>query len=346
MFYTGTINNMKLGSIDTNKNVLIVAEIGNNHEGNFSVARDLVIKAAEAGVDAVKFQTFETDLYISRASTERYKLLERFQLSIDEFQQLADLARTLGLLFISTPLDMQSAHKLLPIVDAYKIASGDIDYFDLITFVVGTDKPIIMSSGASTLPEIERAIALVRKKYLNPESMMEKFSLLHCVSCYPASEEDVNLSIIPMLAKNLDVVVGYSDHTLGIEAAVQSVAMGARIVEKHFTLDKNFSEFRDHQLSADPTELSRLVERIRLTEKLMGNAEKRVLSCEQSIRPQIRRTAVAAHRLEVGHILTEKDVLWARAGLGLGTEHKALLMGRSVIKSIDQGYPIEEQDLG
>ena len=261
---------MKIGNLDTRDKVMIVAEIGNNHEGSVELARQLVDKAADAGVDAVKFQTFKTETFVSPHDVDRFNRMKSFELTRENFEELAVRAKNNGLLFISTPLDMPSATFLIKIVDALKIASGDNTFYPLIELVSKSDKPIILSTGFADEEQIKFSASLIK----NNRPMRTSYSglaLLHCVSAYPVNPSDANLSAIRTLAEKFpSTTIGYSDHTIGNEAAILAVAAGARIIEKHFTIDRNYSEFRDHQLSADPTSMAELVTKIRDAEILLG----------------------------------------------------------------------------
>lgn len=333
---------MKIGSIDTRSTPLVVAEIGNNHEGNYAVARKLVEAAAAAQVHAVKFQTFNTDYYVTRADEARWRRLKSFELSIEQFEELAKLAHERGLLFLSTPFDLASAAGLSRFVDAFKIASGDVDFFPLIERVLGYGKPLIVSTGASDLHRVAATVRFVKERL--GARMPEAFALLHCVASYPAPAREVNLRAMALLRERFGVSVGFSDHTVGINAATYAVAAGAEIIEKHFTLDKNHSEFRDHQLSADPQELRRLVERIGEVRTLLGTATKAVQPSEQGSLALIRRSIVAARALPAGATLRSEDLTWVRprAGLAPGAEHE--LLNRRLRRAKAFGEPITGED--
>jgi sialic acid synthase SpsE len=333
---------MKIGGVDTRNTPFVVAEIGNNHEGDYSVARKLVEAAAAAQVHAVKFQTFNTDYYVTRADEARYQRLKSFELTIEQFEELAKLAHERGLLFLSTPFDLASAAGLSRFVDAFKIASGDIDFFPLIDRVLGYGKPLIVSTGASDLDKVAATVRFVKDRL--GARMPEIFALLHCVASYPAPASEVNLRAMALLRERFGVSVGFSDHTMGIDAATFAVAAGAEIIEKHFTLDKNYSEFRDHQLSADPQELRLLVERIEAVRTLMGTATKAVQPSEQSSLTLIRRSIVAARALPAGATLRSEDLTWVRprAGLAPGAEHE--LVNRRLRRAKAFGEPITGED--
>ena len=321
---------------------LIVAEIGNNHEGDAAVALDLVHRAADAGVDAVKFQTFRTDLFVRASDTARYERLSRFELSAETFARLAETAHGRGLLFISTPLDLPSVSVLEPLVDAFKIASGDITFSPLIERVAKSGKPVVLSSGASDLAEIRQAMALLRGGADGASS--PELVVLHCVSCYPAPDAQASLATIPFLRRQLDVPVGYSDHTLGIDAAVYAAVLGACVIEKHFTLDKQYSEFRDHQLSADFEEMKTLVERVRHAQALVGRAGKTVQTCEGPMREAIRRSIVAAADLPEGHVLSDGDLMWLRPATGIAPGGESQFVGRRLTRALSRGDALSASD--
>jgi sialic acid synthase SpsE len=333
---------MKIAGIDTRDTPLVVAEIGNNHEGNYAVARKLVEAAATAGVHAVKFQTFNTDFYVTRADEARHRRLKSFELTIDQFEELAALAHECGLLFVSTPFDLASASGLARFVDAFKIASGDVDFFPLIDRVLGYGKPLIISTGASDLDKVAATVRFAKDRL--GSRMQDDLALLHCVAAYPAPAAEVNLRAMALLKERFGVSVGFSDHTMGIDAATLAIAAGAEIIEKHFTLDKNYSEFRDHQLSADPQELALLVERIGAARTLMGTATKAVQPSEQASVMLIRRAIVAARELPAGATIRREDLTWVRprAGLAPGAEHQ--LVNRRLRRAKAFGEPITGED--
>lgn len=335
---------MIIEDFNTDNKVLIVAEIGNNHEGNIDIARRLVEEAAECGVDAVKFQTFITEKFVSSADTIRFKRLKSFELSQSDFIQLSKLAHSLNILFISTPLDLESAQFLSPIVDAYKIASGDNNFYPLLDEVAKSGKPVIISTGASEQEQIINAVSAIENgwKTYNKKSDL---AILHCVSCYPAPSDQVNLQTLANYSVTYKYTTGYSDHTIGIEASVLAVAFGARIIEKHFTLDKSFSSFRDHQLSADPKDMSELVRRIRSASVLIGSKEKKVQPCESELSLAIRRSIVAGVDMDLGHSITLSDLLWIRPGGGLAPGNENKLIGKILKRNVMFGERLQEHDV-
>jgi len=332
---------MEIGSFNTDQKVLIVAEIGNNHEGNFAVAQELVEKAAQAGADAVKFQTFKTESFVSRSDPARFARLKSFELSFAQFQALGDLARSRGLLFVSTPLDLGSAEFLEGIVDALKIASGDNNFYPLLDQVSRSRKALIVSTGVSDDAQVGRTLDCIRRH----RDSLKGVALLHCVAAYPVPVEQANLSSIPYLASRYPVTVGYSDHTLGIDAAVLAVGLGARIVEKHFTLNKNYSSFRDHQLSADPADLKELVSKVRKIPLLLGTPGKVIQAAEAANLPVVRRSIVAGRDLPAGHRLERGDLLWTRPSGGLPPGEEGILEGKRLRRAVGFGQILRSSDV-
>lgn len=334
---------MRLGSIDTAAKVLIIAEIGNNHEGDAALAAEMIRLAARAGADAVKFQTIVPERLVSPELPERVRQLGRFQLSYEIYESLAAVAAREGVLFLSTPFDVESARFLDKLVPAYKIASGDNDFFPLLDVVAATGKPVILSTGLCDLAEVRAAQERLRQGW-RARGVEGDLALLHCVSSYPTAPEDANLGFLRDLA-SLGETVGYSDHTLGVEAAVLAVALGARIIEKHFTISKTHSDFRDHQLSADPAELAELVRRTRLAETLLGDGAKRRLDCEEGVRGAARRSAVAGRDLPAGTVLALADLDWLRPGGGLSPARSEELVGRRLRRPLARGARLTLEDL-
>jgi sialic acid synthase SpsE len=329
---------MRIGDLNSSEQVIIIAEIGNNHEGSIEVARELVDRAAAAGVDAVKFQTFKTETFVAPTQVERFERMKGFELSQDAFAELADRARQRGIKFISTPLDMPSAKFLDTIVDGLKVASGDNTFYPLIEFMAGTDKPLIISTGFAGEPEIALAAATVEKRRAGRPNGPE-MALLHCVSAYPVAPEDANLGAIGRLRNRFGnlATIGYSDHTLGAEAATLAIGAGARIIEKHFTLDRNYSDFRDHQLSADPAMMTALVKAIRQAEILLGDGALAPRQVERDSETPVRRSIAAARDLEAGDTVGPGDIMWIRPGEGYPPGSESRVLGRTLGRSVGPG---------
>lgn len=333
---------MRIGHKDTDHQVVVVAEIGNNHEGSLEAALELVERAALAGADAVKFQTIVPELLVGPEQAGRLEQLRRLCLPWEAFPALRQAADDAGLIFLSTPFDLESARFLDPLVPAYKIASGDNDFFPLIEAVAAAGKPVLLSTGLCGLPQVRAAKTAIERIW-DRDGYQGELALLHCVASYPTPPQEANLRAIGTLA-GLGATPGYSDHTLGIEAAVLAVALGARVVEKHFTLDKNRSDFRDHQLSADPAELRLLVERIRQVELLVGQGQKTVMPCEGPALIAARRSAVAAVDLAEGETLAPERLLWLRPGGGIAPSQAAALYGKRLCRSVRRHERLEPSD--
>jgi sialic acid synthase SpsE len=335
---------LKIGSIDLDREVLVIAEIGNNHEGQFDLACEMIGLAAEAGAGAVKFQTIVPDRLVSVAQKERIQQLERFRFTYDQFRALSLVAEREGVLFLSTPFDLESARFLNDLVPAFKIASGDNNFFPLIDVVARTGKPILLSAGLADLDDLKVSVERIRAAWRSA-GVHGDLAVLHCVVSYPTPPADAHLRAILAL-RELGVTVGYSDHTLGIEAAVLAVALGARVIEKHFTINKQQSSFRDHQLSADPAEMKELVRRVRDADVLLGSPGKHVTASERDVLEKVRRSIVAARDLGEGHVVAPEDLGWVRPGHGLapGQEHR--LVGRRLRRAISRGDAILAADVG
>lgn len=330
---------MKIKDINIKDKVLIIAEIGNNHEGSYSLAEDMIGLAEESGADAVKFQTFQTEHYVSVNDKERYKRLKSFELTFKEFEKLSNIAKELGILFISTPFDLESALFLNSIVDAMKISSGDNTFYPLIQSVAETGKPIIMSTGLVDIQQIMKSKTLIENIWAEKD-IVQDLAVLHCVSAYPVEAQYANLRAIQSLRESLDCTVGLSDHTIGTTSAIASVALGARIIEKHFTLDKHFSDFRDHQISCDPQDMKQLVQSVREAEKMMGSGAKIAQLPEKDSSPLMRRSIVAKHSLSKGHKLKLGDITWVRPSGGLEPGEEHIIIGKRLSQSIEKGEKI------
>ena len=303
---------MKKINFNNLKNTFIIAEVGNNHEGNFNIARKLIKLAAKAGVDAVKFQTFIVDEFINKEEKKRFNQLKKFQLTYNQFKELKKIANNHNLRFISTPLDFKSSKFLLQNSDLMKIASCDNNFFPMIENIVDKKKPLIISTGLLDFKNILYLINCLNKK-IGKKILIEKVAFLHCVTSYPVDDESANLNAIDFLKKKTDLCIGYSDHTLGKEACLMAVSKGAKIIEKHFTIDKNFSDFRDHAISADFKELKEIVLSIRKIEKLRGKSEKKIQKCEIPFLEAIRRMPFAKKNIKKGEIITFSNTKFLRS---------------------------------
>ncbi|MCX8045004.1 MAG: N-acetylneuraminate synthase family protein [Desulfobacterota bacterium] len=335
---------MKIDRCDLDKEVMVVAEIGNNHEGSFARAEEMICRAADAGADAVKFQTIIPERLVSSEQHERIAQLRRFSLSYRQFEALKAKADKERVLFLSTPFDLESVRFLNELVPAFKIASGDIDFFPLLETVAQTGKPVILSTGCSTLAEVREAHARITQVWRSM-GIDQEIALLHSVAGYPTPLHQANLKCIATLHQ-LGVTVGYSDHTIGTDAAVAAVALGARIVEKHFTLTKQLSSFRDHALSADPEEFTAMVRRIRDVTVMLGDGIKQPQPCELSQQTFMRRSIAAAYSLQKGQPITLHDLTWVRPQRGLKAGQEHLVVGKKLIRDVDAGTVLVPELIG
>lgn len=334
---------MKIGPVDLDLEVLVVAEIGNNHEGNVALAEKMIGLAAEAGAGAVKFQAIVPERLVSVEQAARIEQLRRFQLKEQDLERLADRARREGVIFLCTPFDLDMARFLNPLVPAFKVASGDITFYPLIETLADTGKPILLSVGGTTLEEVKRTRDFIRASW-ERKGIGGGLALLHCVVSYPTPPEEANLRAIETL-RGLGDVVGYSDHTMGVDAAVLSVALGARIVEKHFTIRKDYSDFRDHRLSADPDDLKRMVKRIRDARLMLGDGERRPGKSERENIEAVRRSIAAGRELPAGTRIERAHLCWVRPAGGLAPGREPELLGRVLRRGIRAGERIAREDL-
>lgn len=319
------------------KKTFIIAEIGNNHEGSFKQAKKLILAAKKCGVDAVKFQTFIPELYVSKEDKNRLKKLKKFQLTFQDFKKLSNYCKKIGIIFFSTPFDEVSATYLNHFQKIFKVSSGDNDYFSLIKLLAKFNKTLIISTGLADLNLISKIRNTVLRIWKKLKKNKKKLVFMHCVTSYPVRQEEANLLAIRTLKKRYkDCEIGYSDHTMGILAPLIAVSLGARLIEKHFTVDKNFSEFRDHKISADPKEMKQLVSNIRNLEKLMGDGKKIPQKSEKINLKIIRRKAVAKKNILRGEIIKKENVIWVRAKKGITNNYEKNLIGKLSKINIDK----------
>jgi len=322
----------------------IIAEAGVNHNGGLAMARALIDAAAEAGVDAVKFQTFRAaDLVTEDAPKARYQqastgvgesqyaMLRRLELSEEAHGILMADCRRKGLLFLSTPFEARSADLLETLgVEAFKIPSGELTNLPFLKHVASKGKPMIVSTGMANLEEVHEAVAVIRG------AGNEHLALLHCVSCYPADPADVNLRAMHALADAFHVPVGFSDHTLGMEVALAAVALGACVIEKHFTLDRTLPG-PDHGASLEPGELRAMVEGVRKVESALGDGRKAPCAGESNTAEVARKSLVAAMDIEAGTTLTSEMIAVKRPGTGLAPRRRAEIVGRVLKRAVRKG---------
>jgi N,N'-diacetyllegionaminate synthase len=331
---------MKIDDFDTDQRVLVIAEIGNNHEGDFNLAKELIGLAAEAGANAVKFQSIVPERLVSPNDLARIEQLQKFRLEEKNFRALREEAERLGIIFLSTPFDLDVVDFLDELVPAFKIASSDNNFFPLIDKVASKGKPILISLGLGRIAHARDLERYLDDYWRNLGMDNPGICFMHCVCAYPTPIEEAGLMQLDRL-KALNATSGYSDHTLGIKACELAVARGARVVEKHFTKDKNQSSFRDHQLSADYYDFKQLVKTIRECEKYLGSKSEKVLQdCEKSNIKAIRRSARANKNIQKETLFSQNDLSFFRGNdsdmeIKLGLSLKA-------IKDINKGDLIQQ----
>lgn len=326
---------------------LIIAEAGVNHNGSLELAKKLVDVAKEAGADIVKFQTAKLDSLVSKyAPMAEYQkentktdqaqkeMLSNLLLSFEEFVKLAEYCKQTGIEFLSTPFDIESIHFLNDMVRFWKIPSGEITNWPYLVEIAKTKKPIIMSTGMCEMWEIEEAIMLLRK------NGAEDITLLHCNTQYPTPFEHVNLKVINTFADKFGMKVGYSDHTMGIEIPIAAVAMGATVIEKHFTLDRNMNG-PDHKASVEPQELKYMIEAIRNVEKALGNGEKHPSESEKPNIAVARKSIVASRHIAKGELFTEDNLTAKRPGNGISPMKWNKVIGQKAARDFEEDELIE-----
>lgn len=331
---------------------LVIAEAGVNHNGSLEMALQLVDAAAEAGADVVKFQTFKTERVVSRRAAKAdyqktgsadgqtmYEMLKRLELSDDEFRAIAAHAKSRGIIFMSKG-HREDIDFLVELgVPALKIDSAAVVYYSLLRKAAGMGLPVILSTGGSRLGEVEKALDLLAA-HGNPP-----VALLHCTTAYPAPPDQVNLRAMATLRAAFGLPTGFSDHTEGIEIPIAAAALGACIVEKHFTLDRALPG-PDHKASLEPQELRRMVEGIRKVEQALGDPRKRPTELEQRNMQVMRRSLVAERDIAAGERLQADMIAFKRPGTGLGEDFLDLLVGRLAARPIAAGEPITWDSIG
>lgn len=342
---------MKIGTKDLSEGTFVIAEAGSNHNGSLETAKELIDVAADAGADAVKFQTFRADkLYVQDTGDEEYfdndkslyETMEAMEMPYDWIPELKRYSEESGLVFMSTPFDKQSVDELEEFVPVYKIASYTLSHHPLLEHIASKNKPIIISTGVHDLEEIREAVEILRNEGA------ANVVLLHCVASYPTPLESANVRAVKTLYETFELPVGLSDHTIHPTTAPSTaVALGASVVEKHFTLDKSM-EGPDHNFALEPDELDRMVSSIRRTEKVLGSGEVQILDEEKELHEIARRRIHAANDIEKGDIITENDIEILRSGKrekGLEPKFYEEIIGAEAKETIAKGKGIVWENL-
>lgn len=328
-----------------NKKVIIIAEAGVNHNGSYELAIKMVDEAKRAGADYVKFQTAKPELVISTfapkaeyqkettgAAESQLEMCKAIHLPLTDYKPLKEYCDKVGIGFMSTPFDLVSIDVLEPLdMDYYKIPSGEITNLPYLRKIASKHRPVILSTGMCEIEEVEAALQVLEQGGVKRSDVI----VLHCNTEYPTPMCDVNLRAMDDLRRSLGVEVGYSDHTKGIEVPIAAVALGARVIEKHFTLDKTM-EGPDHKASLEPDELKAMVDAIRNIEQALGDGHKHVSPSERKNMDIARKSIVAARDIRKGEMLTEENITTKRPGNGISPMRWDSVIGTTAIR--DFGY--------
>ena len=330
------------------KKVLIIAEAGVNHNGSLELAKKLVDEAKECGADIVKFQTAKLDSLVSKFAQmadyqkenigkeeSQKEMLKKLLLTFDEFVELSQYCKDVGVKFLSTPFDLESIEFLDSLdIDIWKIPSGEITNYPYLVAIAKTNKPIILSTGMCRMDEIEAALNVLK------ENGAKDITILHCTTEYPAPYNEINLNAMNTIRDSFGYPVGYSDHSDGIEVPIAAVAMGASVIEKHFTLDKNM-EGPDHKASLEPKELKAMIDSIRKIEVSLGDGVKQPTKSEAKNISVARKSIVAKRPIIKGEVFTEENLTTKRPGSGISPMKWKEVIGTVAIRDFEEDELIE-----
>ena len=334
------------------KRTFIIAEAGINHNGSVKLAKLLIEKAKEAGADAIKFQNFNENNIISKFAKKvdyqkknlkdketQLTMLKKVQLNDKDFLELKKFSDKKKIIFLSTAKDIDSAKLLIKLkVPLYKVGSAETNNYEFLKFLAKQNKPIILSTGLCNLNEVKKAFSAI--KAISKSDVI----LLHCVSKYPAPINQVNLKSMVTMKNTFNVKVGYSDHTIGNQVCLAAVSLGAKVIEKHFTINKNL-EGPDHKVSMNFNDLKSLVTSIRLIESCMGDGVKKPAKCEIKNIKLLRRSLVYKKDFKKGHILKSDDIAIKRPGNGLSPEFKNKILNKKIKKNVKEDERIAWSNL-
>lgn len=329
------------------RKTLIIAEAGVNHNGNLEMAKKLADIAKECGADVVKFQTAKLDSLVSKNAhmagyqkknmgieESQKEMLRKLLLSYEDFMELAAYCKKVGICFLSTPFDIESIHFLNELQSIWKIPSGEITNYPYLVEIAKTEKKVILSTGMAEMGEIRTAIKVLEN------NGVKDITILHCTTEYPVSMKDVNLNVMKTLREAFGYPVGYSDHTQGIEVDLAAVALGATVIEKHFTLDKNLPG-PDHKASIEAKELRAMIDGIRKVELALGSLEKRVSIIEKENRNAARKSIVAKRPIRTGEVLSGDNLTTKRPGTGVNPMNWNKVVGTRAIRDFEEDELIE-----
>ncbi len=349
---------MQLFGKDLDRDVAIIAEIGVNHEGSLETALELLRLAREAGADAAKFQTFTPERYASASDPARLERVRGFDLGEKGFRRLADEAAKHDFPIFSTAVSEDVVPFLAELFPAIKIASGDVDFEPVIRAAAASGKTVILSTGMATAEEVDAAVGWFKDE-AGADDVRDRLILMHCVSAYPAPIEEVNLLSIPFLAERTGLRVGYSNHVIGPDACLAAVALGAPVIETHFTDNKTGREFRDHALSCDPDDLAALVAQAPKVKadrryldnappavrKALGRRDKRRQPSEAGSVKAVRKGVVAARDLAAGHVIARGDLMFARPATEFASGEIGRVVGARLKAAVGKGELIRRDNV-
>lgn len=328
---------------------LIIAEAGVNHNGSIEMAKQLIDVAAATGVDYVKFQTFKAEKLVTKdvkqaeyqqrnaAEDSQYAMLKKLELSESQHEELITHCKQKGVRFLSTAFDLESIEYLHSLnLGLWKIPSGEITNYSYLKKIAQYGEPVIMSTGMCSMDDVEQALNVLLKNGLTKEQI----SLLHCNTEYPTPMQDVNLKAMLQLRDEFGIKVGYSDHTKGIEVPIAAVALGAEVIEKHFTLDRTLPG-PDHKASLEPNELKAMVDAIRNIEQALGDGHKHVSASEEKNMAIARKSIVAAKDIKRGELLTEENLTTKRPGSGISPMRWEEVIGTKAVRDFAENELIE-----
>jgi N-acetylneuraminate synthase len=337
------MKSVRIGSkkIGPGKSCYIIAEAGVNHNGDLSLAEKMIRTAHKAGADAVKFQTFSAERLTTRTAKKakyqlratgscesQYEMLKKVELSYDDFRRLSVIAKRTGIEFLSSPFDKESADLLESLgIAAYKIPSGELTNLPLLEYIAGFHKPVILSTGMADMGEIRESVRVLK------QAGQKDIILLHCITNYPAPLESLNLRVIETLRDTFHAPTGFSDHSAGITASLLARTLGACVIEKHFTLDRNLPG-PDHAASLEPAGLADLVAQVRLADLALGDGKKTIGRDESAIRRVARKSLIAGVTIKKGEKLTDEMIFIKRPGTGIPPKFFHEVLGRRARRTI------------
>jgi N,N'-diacetyllegionaminate synthase len=330
---------MQIQNFNTKKKIFLIAEIGNNHEGDFKIAKKLIFLAKKNGADAVKFQYITPSELYTKKDKKSLSKLNRICLNANQFRKLKKYADQLKIFFLCSVFDFNNIKEIYKSLPAVKVPSGDNNNLKIINELLSLKKPVLFSTGMTNLSILKKILKKINKnKFFNKKN----FCLMHCVSNYPLLDSDVNMKALYSL-KKLGYEIGYSDHTIGIDACIVAASLGARIIEKHFTLSHNYSSFRDHQLSANPGELSELSKKLARINNILGTEDKVISKNELKNVKSFRRGAYASKDLKIGKKIDFNDIIFLRPEGEINLININDLIGKKLKKKLNKFQEIKKQ---